>query len=53
LRSADKLNVNELSRPIKAAAALLIIALLMGTFMTQLRAYIVPDRIVEKLQQML
>jgi type III secretion protein T len=52
-RSADKLNVNELSRPIKAAAALLIIALLMGTFMTQLRAYIVPDRIVEKLQQLL
>jgi type III secretion protein T len=52
-RSADKLQVNEMSRPLKAAAALLIIALLMGTFMTQLRAYIVPDRIVEKLRAVL
>jgi type III secretion protein T len=49
-RSADKLQTNELGRPIKAAVALVIIALLMGTFLTQLRAYIVPDRIVEKIK---
>ncbi len=49
-RSADKLQANELGRPIKAAVALIIIALLMGTFLTQLRAYIVPDRIVEKIK---
>lgn len=52
-RSADKLQPSELGKPLKAAAAVLIIALLMGTFMTQLLAHIVPTDIVERLKSML
>jgi type III secretion protein T len=52
-RSADKLQANELGKPLKAAVALLIIALLMGTFMTQLLGHIVPNGIIERLKSML
>jgi type III secretion protein T len=52
-RSADKLETNELGKPVKAAVALLIIALLLGTFMTQLMAYVVPSGIIDLLKSTL
>jgi type III secretion protein T len=52
-RSADKLEPHNLSQPVKGAVAMLLLALLVGVFITQVRHYLLPTDLIERLQAML
>jgi type III secretion protein T len=51
-RSADKLEPHSLGQPLKGAVAMLMLALLLGVFVDQLRGSIVPGDIVVRLKQL-
>jgi type III secretion protein T len=52
-RTAEKLEPMSLSQPIKGAVTMLMLALLVGLFIEQVRRYLIPTGVLERLQQML
>jgi type III secretion protein T len=52
-RTAEKLEPMSLSQPIKGAVTMLMLALLVGLFIEQVRRYLIPTGLLERLQQML
>ncbi len=52
-RTADKLEPNSLSQPVKGAVAVLVLALLVGVFLEQVRRHLLPGDMLQRLQQML
>ena len=49
-RAADKLEPSGLSQPVKGAVTLLLLALLAGVFIMQVRHFLVPTHLIEQLQ---
>lgn len=52
-RSADKLEPSSLSQPVKGAVTMLMLALLMGVMITQVRHLLLPTGLLQQLQQSL
>jgi type III secretion protein T len=52
-RSADKLEPNSLSQPVKGAVTMLLLALLVGVFITQVRHFLLPTDLIVRLQALL
>ncbi|MFN3493029.1 MAG: type III secretion system export apparatus subunit SctT [Hydrogenophaga sp.] len=51
-RSADKLEPTSLAQPVKGAVSMLMLALLVGVFLDQVRRYLLPHDLLQRLQQM-
>ena len=49
-RAADKLEPSGLSQPVKGAVTLLLLALLAGVFILQVRHFLLPTHLIEQLQ---
>jgi type III secretion protein T len=49
-RAASKLEPSNLSQPVKGAVAVLLLALLVGVFIEQVRRYLVPTGLLEQLK---
>jgi type III secretion protein T len=52
-RSADKLEPTSLSQPVKGAVTMLLLALLVGVFITQVRHFLLPTDLIVRLQALL
>lgn len=52
-RAADKLDPHSVSQPIKGAVTMLMLALLCGVFISQVRHFLLPDGVVQRLQMLL
>jgi type III secretion protein T len=52
-RGADKLEPNNLSQPVKGAVAMLLLALLVGIFIEQVRHHLLPNDVIERIRSLL
>ncbi len=52
-RAADKLEPSSLGQPIKAAVTMLLLSLLIGVFIEQVRRYLLPTELLHRMQQVL
>lgn len=52
-RMSEKIEPGNLAQPIKGAVAMLLLALFIGAFTAQVRAFLIPSLIVDQLQQAL
>ncbi|MGE5863633.1 MAG: type III secretion system export apparatus subunit SctT [Rhizobacter sp.] len=52
-RAADKLEPNSLSQPVKGAVAMLLLALLAGVFIAEVRQFLLPTDLTPRLQKLL
>jgi type III secretion protein T len=52
-RAADKLEPNSLSQPVKGAVTMLLLALLCGVFVAEVRQYLLPLDLMPRLQKLL
>lgn len=51
-RSADKLEPNSLSQPVKGAVTMLLLALLVGIFIEQVRHHLLPNDVIERIRSL-
>jgi type III secretion protein T len=51
-RSADKLEPTSLAQPVKGAVTMLMLALLVGVFLDQVRRFLLPGDLLQRLQAM-
>ncbi|AKJ27822.1 type III secretion system export apparatus subunit SctT [Caldimonas brevitalea] len=52
-RAADKLEPTSLSQPVKGAVTMLLLSLLCGVFITQVRSALLPTQLIQQLQALL